>query len=308
MIFIEVGRKNAFTSRIWFDCLWSGLFFCFNISLASVVTALLPSQMCSGTLNLPSGACGSTKGLEGFAWLHTFILFVYFLTIFLTVFIYSGRDNRLWGYSIYNLSTYDRSNSSNRLQSPPSSPVPNMLHRFIKPPSIAAPRPQRPSNVANLMPYAYRSGLSPDYQIEHFQFPVEPQRPPPVVGSGPSNLYPGFMRSSLPPGAHLPSSRRNSAAFGPQQQQPLQPLVEWPRPDIMTQQSRRSRRITPKAPLSSSVPLSSSAPQADEAGVSRNASMSISRSRPYGPRTRTGSDSRPPPLDLTTISALRPNR
>ncbi|KAF9069879.1 hypothetical protein BDP27DRAFT_663199 [Rhodocollybia butyracea] len=100
MIFIEVGRKNAFTSRVWFDCIWSGLFFSLNISLASIVTALLPSQMCSvlntGAHNLPSGACWSTKGLQAFTWLHAIVLFAYFLTIFLTVFIYSGRDNRLW--------------------------------------------------------------------------------------------------------------------------------------------------------------------------------------------------------------------
>lgn len=63
-IFAEVGRTNVFTTRIWFDCLWSGFLFLLNISMvfdkdlsartltwcpsgaASVITALLPSQMC----------------------------------------------------------------------------------------------------------------------------------------------------------------------------------------------------------------------------------------------------------------------
>jgi len=320
MIFIEVGRKNAFTSRIWFDCLWSGLFFLLNLSFASVVTALLPSQMCSGTPQLPSGACTSTKALQGSTWVNTITLFAYFATIFLTAVIYSGSDNRLWGYSIYNLSTYNRSNGSSRLPSPPSSPIPGMLHRFIKPPSIIAPRPQRPANsVADLMPYAYRSGLSPDYQIEHFQLPDESQRPPPVIGSGPSNLYPGFMRPSLPLGAYLPSPSKRYSDLPSVLQQKQQgpggsppPLGEWPRLDIMKQESRRSRRITPKVPLvHPEPPPPPSVPQPDEATTSGNVPMPLPRSKPSGPRTR-GSISqpgnRPPPLDLTDINALNPNR
>ncbi|GAW06629.1 hypothetical protein LENED_008566 [Lentinula edodes] len=71
IIFAEVGRTNVFTTRIWFDCLWSGLFFLLNISAASVITALLPSQMCKNTHKLPSEACTSTKVLQGFTWLIT---------------------------------------------------------------------------------------------------------------------------------------------------------------------------------------------------------------------------------------------
>ncbi|KAJ3987158.1 hypothetical protein F5890DRAFT_864102 [Lentinula detonsa] len=342
IIFIEVGRTNAFTSRIWFDCLWSGFLFLLNISAASVVTALMPSQMCK--IELPSEACTSTKVIQGFTWLITILLLVYFLTIFITVFIRSGSDSRLWWYSIYDISTYDRSNSSTRLQSPPSSPMPRMssLKRLVKPLpilSIAAPRPQRPTinTVANIMPYAYRSGLSPDYQIEHFQFPVRPppqtqresgtQRLPTIVGAGPKNLYPEYLRSSLPPNSSnqrvtsASNTYRTSAVpgdgFPPHPQESPPPLGNWPRPDIMTQASRRSHRITPKAqagipPRVASITLD---PESEAIpGVS--SPVSDSRSKPTGPRTRAGSNSmgdnmsigRPPPLDLSGISAFRPNR
>ncbi|KAJ3881006.1 hypothetical protein F5051DRAFT_398617 [Lentinula edodes] len=331
IIFAEVGRTNVFTTRIWFDCLWSGFLFLLNISAASVITALLPSQMCKNTHKLPSQACTSTKVLQGFTWLITTSLFAYFLTIFITVFVYSGSDPTLWRYSIYDLSTYDRSNSSTRLRSPPSSPMPRMtsLKRFVKPPSIpsiAAPRPQRPINnaVAAIMPYAYRSGLSPDYQIEHFQFPARSarqsqqesslQRLPTAAGAGPRNLYPDYLRSSLPPDPQRSSTfstNRSSAVPGdgpspyPQGSSPP-PLGDWPRPDIMTQASRRSHRITPKT-IPTSVTLDIEAIP----DVSNN-----SRSKPSEPRIRSGSISignsisanRPPPLDLSDISALRPNR
>ncbi|KAJ3810727.1 hypothetical protein F5876DRAFT_65383 [Lentinula aff. lateritia] len=315
IIFAEVGRTNVFTTQIWFDCLWSGFLFLLNIN----------------THKLPSEACTSTKVLQGFTWLITTLLFAYFLTIFITVFVYSGSDPTLWRYCIYDLSTYDRSNSSARLRSPPSSPMPRMtsLKRFVKPPSIpsiAAPRPQRPINnaVAAMMPYAYRSGLSPDYQIEHFQFPARSarqsqqesslQRLPTAAGAGPRNLYPDYLRSSLPPDPQPSSAfptNRSSAVPGdgpspyPQGSSPP-PLGDWPRPDIMTQASRRSHRITPKT-IPTSVTLDIEAIP----DVSGN-----SRSKPSGPRIRSGSISiensvdanRPPPLDLSNISPLRTNR
>ncbi|KAF5391393.1 hypothetical protein D9757_001992 [Collybiopsis confluens] len=319
---LEVGRgRNAFTSQVWIDCTISILLFLLNLSSASVVTALLPSQMCSGDQQLPSGACTSTIILESFTWIYSIILLTYFLTIFITVFVRS-TDSKLWGRSVYQLGSYE-TNSGSRLRSP-SSPIPSMLYRFIKPPSIAAPRPRRVANaVPDLIPYGYRSGLGPDYQIEHFQLPAGSEslhqaltKPPPIAGSGPLNLYPEFLRSSLQPTAQ-PASRRNSSALPgavpPQMKQPSPPpLGNWPRSDIMQQTSRRStRRIAPRvaAPLGHHDVVD---PQEMMPGTSRQVSMSISRSRPSGPRTRTGSNSegdpRPPPLDLSSISSLRPNR
>lgn len=251
-----------------------------------------------------------------------------------------ANDSKLWNYSIYQLSSYRRA-SSTRLRSPPTSPIPSMLHRFVKPPSIAAPRPQRVVNaVPNLMPYAYRSGLGPDYQIEHFQFPgrTQPQgqqgqiqRPPlAAAGAGPSNLYPDFLRSSLLPSA--PASRRTSSALpggtAPPQQTTIQvsgsppPLGDWPRSDIMQapQGSKRStRRITSNvvSPLTTQNPqnydVDDTLSQGVMGGPGGEVTMSISRSKkPFGPRTRSGSNSgganRPPPLDLSNISSLRPNR
>ncbi|KAJ3778185.1 hypothetical protein FB446DRAFT_699403 [Lentinula raphanica] len=336
IIFVEVGRREAFTCRVWFDCLWSGFLFLLNISAASVVTALMPSQMCRRTSKLSSEACTSTKVLQGFTWLFTILLFSYFVTIFITVFIRSGSDSRLWYYSIYDISSYNRHNSNARLQSPPTSPMPRMssLKRFIKPPSISsiiAPRPQRPNTnaVENIMPYAYRSGLSPDYQIEHFQFPArlprqapDLQRPPIAAGAGPKNLYPEYLRSSLTPNqpTQPQNTHRSSIVSGdglsPHESPP--PLGVWPRPDIMTQASRRSHRITPQAQTGITTRVASMRLVTESEarpGVSI-LDAGDPRSRPTGPRTRAGSNSmgnsisvnRPPDLDLSNLSTLRPNR
>jgi hypothetical protein len=281
IIFMDVYRKNTWTSRIWFECLWSFGLFLLNLSSAIVVTVLVPSQMCSD--QLPEGACTSTKLLQGFTWFYTVVLFGYFFTVFVTVFIRSESGNRLWGLNIYSLGSAEPSNNSTRLHSPPSSPIPSMLNL------IAAPKPQRPlvNTVPNLMPYTYRAGLSPSWQIEHFQYPLpssrqkQIQRPPPVAGAGPSNLYPEFLHSSLPLSAQ-PSFGNTS----PQQTQTSDfPLGQWPRPDIM---SRSSRRAT----ATSSLQHHDAQPQAAVSGPDGELGAAlISRSRPFGPRTRSGSNS-----------------
>jgi hypothetical protein len=358
IIFIEVGRnRNAsLTSRVWFECLWSGFLFMLNLSAAALVTALIPSQMCQSH-HLPVLACTSSKILQAFTWLLSIITFTYFLTIFITVFIRSGSDSRMWQGSIFSISFYDRSNSSTRLQSPPASPTPGrMLGKITAPtiaaPTIAAPRPRKPVH----MPYAYRSGLSPEeYQIEHFQFPG-PQRPPPVrsFDQPSSNLsfYPEFLRASLRSSmipnvtqvaptsilnfdsSALPNDIVNSpqGTAAPRTSPP--PLGDWPRADIMahtpqvrpTKSSRRTTKIFTASPdIQQSEPSTLLAPPMSMASEGRNIGPSVPVSlgsrtlRPSGPRTRIRAGSvpdanssadanRPPPLDLSSISALKPNR
>lgn len=266
----------------------------------------------------------------------------------------------MWQGSVYNMSFYDRG-SSTRLQSPPTSPTPSRIMRKIfKPPSIISPRPQR----ATPMPFAYRSGLSSEYQIEHFQFQGEQPQPPPLAklaGSDQSNLsfYPEFLRaslrSSLTPNVTqvAPASilHFNSTALPPDIANPPPqddaapkhsppPLGNWPRADIMSQSPhalkslRRTSRIVatpvnqaqrpqPEPPTSLEPSTSQVVTVSGDSNIGARPNVptrKVSRStRPSGPRTRTraGSSSeenttsnpnRPPPLDLSNISALKPNR
>lgn len=288
------------------------------------------------------------------------IVFAYYLLIFVTVCIRSGNDNRMWLGSVYAMSFYDRG-SSVRLQSPPTSPTPSQIMRKIfKPPSIISPRPQR----ATPMPtFAYRSGLSSEYQIEHFQFLSEqPQRPPPAQVASPNHtnlsFYPEFLRaslrSSLTPNVTqvAPASilNFNSTALPPDiANSPPQsgdapkasppPLGNWPRADIMSHSPhalkslRRTSRIVatpvnqvrpqPEPPTSPEPSTSRIVTVSGDSNISAKPNVptrKVSRSaRPSGPRTRTRAESnveenatsnpsRPPPLDLSNISALKPNR
>jgi len=51
IIFVELIRRNAFTSRVWFELLWTTTFFMLYLGGASVLTALGPDTMCQPQLN-----------------------------------------------------------------------------------------------------------------------------------------------------------------------------------------------------------------------------------------------------------------
>jgi hypothetical protein len=324
IVFVEVGRNRnvAVTNRVWFECLWSGMLFLLNICAASVVTALLPSQTCQSE-NLPRLACTSTKVLQSFTWLFTGILLAYFLTVFVTVFIRSGSDSRIWMYSMYHV-TFDRRNGSDRLPSPTPAPPPSrMLGRF-KPASIVAPRPHRPTT------FNYRSGLSAEYAIEHFQLPSSHPQPPPPVSNYPRplslSLYPEYLRSSLPANM-TPLAPIADVAPDPAPKTSPPPLGDWPRTDIMMHSSvhpsgRNSRRVTTRPTYEAQRESFSQNLEPVEREIIAASVLAPPPPivRPSGPRTRTqdrsggteqnGSSNadRPPPLDLSTVSNLKPNR
>lgn len=217
------------------------------------------------------------------------------------------HDPEIWHAGVRE---FCRSHSRNSLTSAPNSPS---LPRFHKPtPDVMAPQPRR---APPPMVFAHRSGLGPEYQIEHYQ-PTSPaaERPfPPIPAAAPPHhlrentrtatsqsslpapsLYPLQLNSSLTP--HQLS--RASPATPP-------PLGDWPRADAVAQPAQSKRK---QPPAEFTFPARGSAiPEPTSATNSSPSSSSPPRSRPTGPRKRSSSNEilRPPPLDLTRISAFR---
>ncbi|KAJ7710017.1 hypothetical protein B0H17DRAFT_1030284 [Mycena rosella] len=299
IIFAELVRRNAFTSRVWFEILWSTLFFLLDLVGASILAAVGPDDLCSEQKNskpLPPGSCPSTRVLMAFTWLSTFILLIYLvLLVFLTVI---NRNNqsvpRIWECTVHNFPPLTSQNSNA-----------NILPRFTKDrmAEVASPVPQRPNTVPSAL-YSLRSaGLGSQYQIEHFKPPAHAPGPPapssPVASPAdhlhrsPSTagnvqaavaLYPQFLSSAY-------VSRPSSSAYVPSPPAPTPqtspsppPLGDWPRTNPPL---RIKRKLPPTA--------------------EGHAAGGPSLSRPMGPRTRTGgsSISRPPPLDLSSMSTHR---
>ena len=219
-----------------------------------------------------------------------------------TAIIRQKQDSQIWHASVLEVC---RNKSKHVLGSTPNSPI---LPRFHKPiPPIVSQR-RRP---APYMGYAYRSGMGPEYQIEHYTPPAQvAERPvPPVPTAAPyhyvkqstraasaklsasaPSLYPQPLQSSLTSS----QQPRASAASPPS-------LGKWPRANAMEQPVSIKRK--PPLPDFKLPPVTSAT-----SATSLNAATSTSRPvRPSGPRTRSRSGElhRPPPLDLTKISSFK---
>ncbi|KAJ7582901.1 hypothetical protein C8J56DRAFT_956013 [Mycena floridula] len=300
VIFIELARRNAVTSRVWFECLWTGFFSIMELAGAAAFSSTVPDAMCSKKANRLAGrlACTSTQALLAFTWICTILLLCYLLILSISSLLHHKHNPQIWHTNIHNFPAID----CGRLASAPPTPT---LPRFInRAPTIVAPKPHRPQPVDLID--AYRSGLSPDYEIEHFQ-PANyhtSQPVPPIPAASTSQLmrgpatnyaantfYSQVVQSSLiaqPAVAQRPNTTRRTGPSPP-------PLGNWPRADAIQQSASRPRKLPPSPGMAD---LSGSSPPSHAPNTGR---------RPAGPRKRStsGENHRPEPLDLSKISSFR---
>jgi hypothetical protein len=176
------------------------------------------------------------------------------------------------------------------------------LPRFrTQEPVIAAPRPRRIITMPEAV-LSYRSGLSLDYEIEHYQPPatdlgpsadaplsplllqpsvlptpvthtrdfLQPQRPTPAAFAP---FYPSYIQTAINPGVS-PQVRRLPQAPSPSPP----PLGDWPRRDATSLPARGKRKQNLPTPYSFTMPTA----------VQQHHDQPT-RSRPCGPRRRTNS-------------------
>jgi len=296
IIVIEILRKNAVTGRLWFEVLWVGIFWIMELSGAAAFSALAPDLVCGAQSALVSNVtCSSTHVLLAFSWLSTVIFLVYLVCLVCAAIIRHKRDPQIWHAEVVE---FCQSNARYGLRSAPTSPI---LPRFHTTEAIAVissqPRQPPPNTV-----YAFRSGLDPGYQIEHFR-PLSPaagrpvpaaalQHVPQTTGAVPEQLsaavpvYPQLLRSLL--------MSQESSQIHP----PVPPLGNWPLPNAVDQ----PLHIKKPTPVTFHFPA-----RVDPASKTVQPSNPSHRSRPPGSRTSSNEIRRPPPLDLARISTFRTN-
>jgi len=223
IIFTELVRRNAFTSRVWFETLWTLLFFLLDLGGASALAAVGPDDMCnqqSPPSNSNTGQqCTSLRVLMAFTWLAALILLIYFVLLIVLVAVNSNNESvpRIWVCTIHN---FPPLMSAVRSHSPalPRFTSGNKMSEVVTPLPLPAPMPQRPTVVPSAL---YSMGLGSQYEIEYFQPPaptspvVSPadhlHRHPSTAGSVQAALalYPQFLSSAYvaqpPPGQPSPS-------------------------------------------------------------------------------------------------------
>ncbi|KNZ74187.1 hypothetical protein J132_07498, partial [Termitomyces sp. J132] len=179
IIFIELAYRHSITGRVWFECLWVGIFWIMYLGGAIAATALLPSHLC-GIHILTHDTCTSSHLLLAFTWIMTGILLSYFLLLVTASLLQFPRDSQIFHRYVHKFPWEELRRS---IAKPP--PPPSLPQVFKKMPSIIAPKPQHPPPV---LIYNHRAGLSSEYEIESYATPQPTEAPLPAFTPPPALL------------------------------------------------------------------------------------------------------------------------
>jgi len=308
ILFIDLVRKNAITSRIWFECTWVGLFWVMELSGAAAVSADMSDVMCSAQVQQSMmGACTSTRVLMAFTWICTGTLLIYLAVLTSCAVFHQSFDTQVWHATARDFVWFATRSS---LGSVPASPVKDKQEL----PTIAAPQPRRPMPQISEEPWDPEELYSREAAVSPVQRPpqiyeststrqayVPATAPPPVPTEPPRanklrkpaaipSLYPEHMNSTIPLNARS-SLLRQSIQANPTPS----PLGGWPKKSVLDQ---RTRRKPPQpALLTTSPPVVESSPPAVRETPARH---------PVGPRHGSQSQRhRPAPLNFDRISSVR---
>ncbi|KAF8797931.1 hypothetical protein BYT27DRAFT_6909364 [Phlegmacium glaucopus] len=328
VLFFDLYGKHVFLCKVWFELLWVGLFLIMEFAGAAAITAQSNGQTCSSDTSI--SPCASTQVLQAFTWICAILLLGYLILLFVAALVKHRDDSTIWHCTVRNFPWVTSHHVHHRKSIPASSAS---LPRFrTEVPFIAAPRPRRIVPVPEAL-LSYRSGLSLDYEIEHYQPPalsatdrrlstyrptslspstspvaatvsptrirLQPQQTPPPkpVHTVSTPFYPTHVQIAINSDLQRPPIAHLSQARGLPLSPSPPPLGDWPRRDATSQPTRVKRKPVTPIPYTFTMP----------AAVQQRQPLSTSttRSRPSGPRQRSnsGENNRPPNFDLSNFNS-----
>jgi hypothetical protein len=330
LIFIDLTRRNAFTSRVWVELVWVGGFWIMELFGAAALSATVPNNQCIPHQDkIAATVCLSGKVLLGFAWIITLMMFAYLITLSVCAFMHHSTDPNVWNETVRGYPWF--SARSTTLPSTPPSPT---VEKGPEALSLKHPRPKAAFNPAalirSLSPFedpiqpvpTFDRIPQPSYQPPRrrheglhivttqdsvpiadpaFTRPRDAPRPPVKVHS----LYPEHMQ------AHLSMEARNHLHNHSKQlegQEPS-PLRDWPkasRNNDRRQPPPPRPHINTEANVSTQQPISSISPNQRTmlSGTTNTLSPTSYRlgSPILGPQSSSTRKQPPPPLNLDGIS------
>lgn len=271
IICVDLAYQNAAVCRIWIECMCIGLFWLFHFSGAAALSAILPGMTCAGSDHM---TCVSTEVMLGFAWLSSFNLMIYLGVLVIMTCIQQQIDGQVWQACVRH---YDWSAPRKPLGSGSSSPILQKKPFLLSvPPPVPAQTEFSRRMVRDLEKQDPSAANAPQPKLHVLvqNNTARPARPTLIV---PQTLVSASQVQPPLPVSRTPQLLRNIADPGTASPSTYSATT---RPD--SPQSSTGGQVSPQ----SSSPTASS--------PSRH-----SRSR------RSPTARRPPPLDLSKITAYR---
>jgi hypothetical protein len=304
IIILELVRKNSFTGRVWFEAAWVGFFFVLEFCAAVSLSVIGPGVMCVIQMTeIDDPSCSSTRVLLVFSWICTLLLLGYLMILTIAAYHSRKENPRVWQCTVRQFFSSGSRIYRADLESPP-------LPTFVKGPvSIVAPQPRRPPLQVIIPRHSpHTSGDGADrFKASARPIPPIPAAPPPqhhrqnTRDATAVAFYPTHLQSGL---QSLPISTRPIPPAGASPP----PLGSWPRADIMSQPSRQAPKTLILAssigPSYKSRTSPTSKAISPKSGMTPTSATRMLPTRPGGsPTGRPRGAGRPPPLDLSKISA-----
>jgi len=329
IIFLEISGKRTFFGRVWFELTWTGLFGMMTLIGASLITSLSSRELCippppvkDPFITSPALAspCSSAQVLSVFTWMPATFLLAYTTLLTILAFVHSNEDQAIYKSPVRDL-PLDKILGEVRRNSIVAS------LQIRKTPVIHAPKPRH--IIPPLLDCRSSRNSAYDFQQYEFRYPALPQKSAAVQESSwyqtrgtytSTAFYNPTVQKAMGDGSRMPTLPPPVQTGGTRREQKSPPpLGDWPRLDATSRpRTKRHPRSVPQAQDSSTAPRHSSLRTAPSSTtpvpfVVRPTDPPSSRTRPPGSGPSGSMDSghgsashhRPPPLDLSRISAHR---
>ncbi|KAI0720939.1 hypothetical protein C8T65DRAFT_631696 [Cerioporus squamosus] len=201
---IDLLRKNALVSRVWFEAVWVGLFWIAHLAGAAAATAILPNMLCNFAADLLiPGSCSTSRVIIAFTWFNTINLLAYFLLLMVSSIIHMKDDSTVWGA---NTRTYPWYRVREPLHSAQPSPVRTTWSKAPLP--SAAPKIRLTSDFGDRM--VQKSGAPKSSDLRSAVMKTAAMKSSAFRSSRYENEKENAMLSAVPNSA-LPKSASKSA-------------------------------------------------------------------------------------------------
>ncbi|KAG8904711.1 hypothetical protein FRB99_001297 [Tulasnella sp. 403] len=233
VILVDILRRGALTSKVWFECVWLSLTWLMNLCGAAATTALSPAAPCSFEAR---SSCTVAHVLIGVTWTTTLFVLAQLVLILVSAIYYSKRHPDVWTSGVCDFQWFNGGGSGKSTAIPSVPPSPTFVAR--QPPAepsnpvahlermaqnwqpttarpsqpvvpaitvIPAPRPAATTEPQPLT-YAYAPDIAPSRAPVHYNATAvvsvgvlpgrRPSKKVPAVAPAPS-LYPHSVQTAL---------------------------------------------------------------------------------------------------------------